>query len=189
MGYKKYAKDYKPKLVSVNDGRGVKEIYVYNGPYFTACFASEAEKKRAKLLCILNATLSCLLFVAAGLVDADAARQIYVAIPFVVEMAPTAFFAVGAILAMRAPEKMKREEADRSWRRVKNMSTVLAVVAGVVLLGSIIHMILAKDGAAPTVIFTILTAVDGAIAGLTSHFLHKNCKIEETKVEKNSKNA
>ena len=186
MGYKKYAKDYKPQIVSVNDGRGVKEIYVYNGPYFTARFASETEKKRAKLLCVLSAAVSCVLFVAAGLVDADAARQIYVAVPDVVQMAPAAFFAVGAVLALRAPEQMKREEADRSWRRVKNMSTVLAVLAGVVFLGSIIYMILAKDTALQTVIFTFLTAADGALSGLTSLFLHTNCKIEEIKAETNS---
>lgn len=186
MGYKKYAKDYKPKLVSVNDGRGVKEIYVYNGPYFTARFSSDAEKKRAKLLCLLSAVVCCLLFAAAGFVDAMAARQIYIAIPFVVEMAPAAFFAVGAVLAVRAPEKMKREETDRSWRRVRNMSTILAVLAGVVCIESILYMIITKNAAAIEFLFMGLSAAIGAISGLTSYFLHKRCKIELLEPEENS---
>ena len=45
MSYKKYAKDYKARLVSVNDGRGMKEVFVYTGDYFTAGIEDGQRKK------------------------------------------------------------------------------------------------------------------------------------------------
>ncbi len=189
MGYKKYAKDYKPQLVSVNDGRGMKEIYVYKGPYFAAHFPSERGKKRAKRLSLCAAVACCLLFVAAGLIDSEAARKVYIAIPFVVEMAPAAFFLLGAVLQWRAPEQMKREEVDRSWRRVSQMGTLLGILAGVVCLESLGYMLIAGAFSAPSLIFALLNGLTGLSAGYIAIFMRKNCTIVEEKSSKNSENT
>lgn len=178
MGYKKYAKDYKPQIVSIKDGRGVKEIYVYKGPYFSVHFPSEGEEKRVKWLCVLGAAACCLLFMAAGFIDAPAARKIYIAIPYIIEMAPAAFFALGAVLCLRAPEKMKREEADRSWRRTCMMSMLLAILAGIVFLASLLYMFVAGSTMSG-IIFTLLNGLLAAVSGLIAIFLRKRCRIEE----------
>lgn len=188
MGYKKYAKDYKPQIVSVNDGRSVKEIYVYKGPYFAALFPSEREKKKAKLLCALGAAVCCILFLAAGFIDAPAARKLYVAIPYIIEMVPAAFFALGSVLCLRVPEEMKREEADRSWRRVGTMSMLLAAAAGIAFLTSLFYMCFAGNFSSSGIIFTLLNGFIGAISGYTAFYMHKTCRIEEVKAAKNSKN-
>lgn len=188
MGYKKYAKDYKPQIVSANDGRSVKEIYVYKGPYFAVRFPSEGEKKKAKLLSALGAAICCILFLAAGFIDAPAARKLYVAIPYIIEMAPAAFLALGAGLCLRAPEEMKREEADRSWRRVNTMSMLLAAAAGIAFLTSLLYMFFAGNISLSGIIFTLLNGLIAAISGYTAFFMHKKCKIEEVETAKSGKN-
>ena len=50
MGYRKYAKDYHPRLVPDKDGRGMKEIYVYKGPRFVVSLRPPLQKEKSRIV-------------------------------------------------------------------------------------------------------------------------------------------
>lgn len=142
MSYRKYAKDYKSQLVSANDGRGMKEIFVYQGPYFTAQFADEKEKNAFRRQALVSSILCCVAFAAGGFVDAGGMQRLWIALPYVVMMIPVVFLTVGAVLIRKTGEKMKREETDHSWRRVRTMSSFLSVLSGYLSLAVLVEVIL-----------------------------------------------
>ena len=100
MSYKKYAKDYKARLVSVNDGRGMKEVFVYTGDYFTAGIEDGQRKK------VLGQFVACcvgsiLCFIGAGMINCGGMRAFYVAVPFAVTLLPLGMLAAGVWRCVR----------------------------------------------------------------------------------------
>ena len=67
MSYRKYVKDYKPRLVPDKDGRGMKEIYVYKGPRFTVSLRPPLQKEQVRMRLLLYAAAAAAMLVLAGL--------------------------------------------------------------------------------------------------------------------------
>ncbi len=186
VGYKKYAKDYKVRLVSANDGREMKEEYVYTGDYFLSGLAPEKEKgfKRKCVFLLLGAAVC---FFCAGLIDCDGMRVLYVALPYAVTLLPLGFMLTGAYRVCREKGPFKREAFDHGWKRLRSMSMLMLVLSGITVIGSALFMILNRDISGGEVPFLLLTAGSGVCAGGIYRMICKNCTFK--KLEKDEKKS
>ena len=119
MGYRKYAKDYHPRLVPDKDGRGMKEIYVYKGPRFVVSLRPPLQKEKVKRRLVLYPAAALAALILAGLLENRGMRAFYVAVPYVVALLPAVLTLAGGWYAIRISIPLKRAEADRAWRRLK----------------------------------------------------------------------
>ena len=188
MSYKKYVKDYKAKLVSVNDGRGMKEIFVYTGDYFTA--GIEKGQRRQVLAAIAGCCAGCILcFAAAGMINCDGMRQFYVAVPYAVSLLPLGMMTAGVWRCLREKEPLKREAVDHSWRRVSGMSLFAAIVAAITAVASVVYMLIAKDLTGGQLAFTLLMAGFAGFGGWTRKTVQKKCNIHQLEEVKSGQNS
>lgn len=140
MGYRKYAKDYHPRLVPDKDGRGMKEIYVYKGPRFVVSLRPPLQKEKVKRRLLLYPAAALAALILAGLLENRGMRAFYVAVPYVVALLPAVLTLAGGWYAFRFKEPLKRAEADRAWRRLKwapvfgMACTFITAVGGLVLM-------------------------------------------------------
>lgn len=188
MSYKKYVKDYKAKLVSVNDGRGMKEIYVYTGDYFTAGI-QDGQRGRV-LATIVVCCIGCILcFAGAGLIDCGGMRQFYVAVPFAVSLLPLGMMTAGVWRCVREKEPLKREAVDHGWHRTKGMSMFAAIVAGISAVASVVYMLIAKDFSGGQIVFTLLMALFAGLAFWVWRTVQKKCNIHQLEEVKSGQNS
>lgn len=140
MSYRKYAKDYHPRLVPDKDGRGMKEIYVYKGPHFAVSLRPPLQKEKVKMRLVLYPAAALLALIAAGLLENRGMRLFYVAVPYVVALLPAVLTLCSGWYAFRFKEPLKRSEADRAWGRLKwtpvfgMACTLVSAVGGIVML-------------------------------------------------------
>ncbi len=188
MSYKKYVKDYKAKLVSVNDGRGMKEIYVYTGDYFTAGIQ---DGQRGRVLAVLvGCCIGCILcFAGAGLIDCDGMRQFYVAMPFAVSLLPLGMMTAGVWRCVREKEPLKREAVDHSWRRVRGMGMFAAIMAGITAAASVVYMLIAKDFSGVQIVFTLVMALFAGFGVGIWLTVQKKCNIHQLEDAKSVQNS
>ena len=138
MSYRKYAKDYHPRLVPDKDGRGMKEIYVYKGPRFVVNLRPPLQKEPVKRRLLLYAAAAAVALVIGGLLENRGMRVFFVAIPYVVSLLPAALTLCSSWYAFRFKEPLKRSEADHAWHRLKWASvfgmicTLVSAVGGIV---------------------------------------------------------
>ena len=142
MGYRKYAKDYHPRLVPDKDGRGMKEIYVYKGPRFVVSLRPPLQKEKVKMRLLTYAGAIALFMLVGGLLENRGMRVFYIAIPYVVGFLPAALTAVSCWYAARFKEPLKRAEADRAWKRLKWTPVFGMVCTAVAAVGGIVHFFL-----------------------------------------------
>ena len=95
MGYRKYAKDYHPRLVPDKDGRGMKEIYVYKGPRFVVSLRPPLQKEKVKRRLVLYPAAALAALILAGLLENRGMRAFYVAVPYVVALLPAVLTLAG----------------------------------------------------------------------------------------------
>ena len=188
MSYKKYAKDYKARLVSVNDGRGMKEVFVYTGDYFTAGIEDGQRKK------VLGQFVACcvgsiLCFIGAGMISCGGMRAFYVAVPFAVTLLPLGMLAAGVWRCVREKEPLKREAIDHSWRRTSVMSMFAAIMGGATAVLSVLYMLLTGDVGSGQPVFTLLMALVGGLTGWIRFIIRKKCDIHQLEDAESGQNS
>lgn len=153
---KNYPNDYQATL-STNSRGKVVEKYVYKGDYF----ALEPEElwKKSRIPAAAGAALLAAVYFLTGFTGGESGRLWYVVLPYMAGMLPAAFLAAGAWRVLRAPWRMKREEKDHSWLRLRSMTALLTACSGLTFIGQAIFLVFAKNRPTTEWIFFLLQAV------------------------------
>lgn len=177
IGFRKYASDYKSRLVSADDGRRMKEEFVYTGDYFHHGLSSEREKpvKRQTLILSLLAVIG---YAAAGLIDPDAMRSFFTALPYAVMLLPIGFMAAGEYRVLREKAPYKREAFDHSWKRLRATSLAAAILAAVSLVSAVIFMAVTGAHGRDDLLFLLLMAASGGCSLEIWRVIRKECAFE-----------
>lgn len=129
---KKYGEDYAVTL-SVNDrGRTVEKL-TYQGEWFW--LTGVKNWRKAKLIAAGWAFFLTARYLLTGFTGGASGRVWYVVLPYVLGFLPAVLLTAGGYRALRCGRKMKREERDHGWLRMRLMgfwllAFVLLTVAG-----------------------------------------------------------
>lgn len=113
---RRFIQDYRKK-----DG---KELFEYVGDYYIFKM-DKAEKRKHTIYHILYAVLHLLLLLAAGFLNSPGSYKIYIVLPYLCMVLPLLYYLMGAAAFAKAPEKMEREQYEKSLFRM--MKSVIAV--------------------------------------------------------------
>lgn len=172
MILKNYGTDYKSVLATDDKGKVV-EKFIYTGDWFQM---DEKARKKSRLPAILGGLLLAVVYFAAGFTGGASGSTAYVVLPYVIGILPAAFLVSGAWGVFRAPEKMKREENDKSWQRLRRMSVFLAVCSGLTAIGQTIFLVLADARPATEWVFLSLIILSFAGNCIFIRFMNEKCK-------------
>lgn len=141
MVSRKYLNDYRVEETVDANGRARKVAVYVGGDYTLAPPVPQKDRRLIVCLCLLV----ILVFIGALMPVTQAARRIYVALPFVFS-ALTVFMMAGASYSLlRSKEIMKRYDAERVASRLPPCSVVTAVLSGAAFIGLIIASALSWD--------------------------------------------
>lgn len=173
MIQKNYQGDYRAVLSTDSGGKTV-EKYIYKGDWFV--LEPEAQWKKSRMPAAASAAVLAAVYFLTGFTGGESGRLWYVVLPYMLGMLPMAFLLTGAWRVLRVPWKMKREEKDRSWLRLRNMTVLLAACSGMALIGQAIFLVFAKDLPATEWAFFLLLAVVLSGSCIYIHWIVKKCK-------------
>jgi len=141
---KYYAEQYEatPRLFG-KKGRWVKYDYEYKGDYFRYDISDE---KLLKVRAIYAAaTFACAaLFVAAGLLNTQGTRRLWVALPYVFMFLPIAFMAYDSVKQFSAPRDMTEKDRDSIVSEFSKATLALTILSGVALIGTSVFLLTEK---------------------------------------------
>lgn len=130
-GNRKYLQDY----TSTNN-----IDYKYTGDYYT--FDTSIMKlRRIKIEYIMMTAVISAVYIAAGLLDIEANRIMYVMLPYAAMFLPTAFMAADVFKIAFGPVMMTRKQYDRSVLQLKHSSVLFLVLAIMTFAGDLIFII------------------------------------------------
>jgi len=131
---KKYLKDYRLEEQIDSNGR-IKTKAVYTGGDYTI---TPGFPKGKKTLILYHSVLSALSFIVAIIPVSQAARTIYIIMPFVFTALTIYIMTATAVSLYLCKEKMKREQAERISNRLPACSLVTMILTGAALTGQAI---------------------------------------------------
>ena len=136
---KRYADDYE-NVVTTDENGNEKKLPVYRGKYYRVALdeAGLARFKRNNLAA-LAAILA--LHIAAGFVGNPGMYRLYVALPYVIALAPLYNAVTGALRLPREARKYRRDEVGLSFERMKTAVFILTGLLAAGLLGEIIFLL------------------------------------------------
>lgn len=170
---KKYLKDYGVRTVETR--RGTKEEAVYNGDYYSPDMPG-GELIKYKTAFIMTSALNIILFVVMGLLNNDASRQFYVALPYVALLLPAAFALTGAVFFYRSGERLTRYDYDKSFARIKAHATASLYISAACVIGDIAALLTGKTGTVEKeLLFIAMGAAAAFFSFLTIQF-HKKIR-------------
>jgi hypothetical protein len=108
-------------------------LYSYTGRYYTLSM----DQKRKQQTGRVNLGVSAAFFaleVAAGLINPDSSRTVWIVLPYFFLFLPMGFLASGALAYLRAPLRMERVAYEHSLVRLRRSCIAVMVLAGVNLL-------------------------------------------------------
>lgn len=157
MKERKYKEEYKLETqLDVKTGKP-KQIPVYMGDHYRL----GEEKKGVALACILPLFAYLALYAAYMLLDSASARCIYVMPIAACATIPTLYALLGAVSALRAPEKMTRVQRETGVGRVMRSMMGCGVITALAVIGDAAFVLqngMAGEGAA----FALLVGASAA---------------------------
>jgi amino acid transporter len=170
---KKYLKDYGVQTVKTR--KGTKEEAFYKGDYYSTDMPDE-ELKKYKTAFIMTSALNVVLFVVMGLLNNDASRQLYVALPYVALLLPAAFMLTGAVYFYRSGVRLTRYDYDKSFVRIKAHATASLYISAACVIGDIAAVLTGKtDTLDKELLFMAMGAAAAFFSFLTVQF-HKKIR-------------
>lgn len=136
----KYSDYYKKRSVLIDNGRTVKDEYIYTGDYFR--FKNdEKQVTRSKAQILAIALFSLILYISGGFIDTGGSHVFYVLLPFVFAFLPLAFMLIAAFQFSLKHGDFTVFDYERIWLRLKRTSIAVTCLTGMSMLGEIIFSI------------------------------------------------
>ena len=136
MVSRKYTGDY--RLENITDGKGgLKTVPVYRGTWYRFA-APAAELRRTGLRCLCLISLCTLGVLVPLLLPSEMMGRWYAAMPLVLGVFPLLELWLGLRRLRTAGERFTREHRDKVRDRLSGWSMVMAVLAGLSLIGQIV---------------------------------------------------
>lgn len=177
MVLKRYADDYET-VITTDEKGNEKKVAVYRGKFYQTSLDGEGLARFKKInLLVLAAIL--VLHIAAGFVGNPGMYRLYVALPYVVALAPLYNAATGVLRVPREARKYRRDEVELSFERIKTAIFVLTGVLAAGLLGEIVFLLFFTTEAG-RVLEYIYLALEVLAAGATFFAiqLQKNARVQ-----------
>lgn len=142
---RKYAGDY--ELVVKEDEKGrLKKSAVYKGIYFEVV-PDERTLKKFKRNSLLLLVIIITAFLTGGFLNNNGMRMFYIAIPWAAAFLPLYFLAYGIIRLPDKKRKLRRDEIELSFDRMKKSSIGLFILLCMVVVGEIVFLVgFAREG-------------------------------------------
>ena len=136
---KRYADDYE-NVVTTDENGNEKKVPVYRGKYYQVALDVESLARfKRNNLAVLAVIL--VLHIAAGFVGNPGMYRLYVALPYVVALAPLYNAFTGVLRVPREARKYRRDEVGLSFERIKTAVFFLTGVLAAGLLGEIVFLL------------------------------------------------
>ncbi len=160
MVSRKYVGDYRLENVPGRRGK-LKTVAVYRGPLFRFKAEEQTLKTARRRLLMLTGLASAALLVTMFL-RAEMLRRIYVVMPLVLSILPTALLWMGIYNLFTAGDSVRRDQSDRIHNRFAGWSVVLIVLSAFSLLGQITAYLGSGDlSGLPVTLCTVLLLLCG----------------------------
>lgn len=177
MVMKRYADDYE-NIITTDENGNEKKVPVYRGKYYQVSLDTEGLARYKKnILLVLAAIL--VFHIAAGFVGNPGMYRLYVALPYVIALAPLYNAATGVLRVPREVRKYRRDEVGLSFERIKTAVFFLTGVLAAGLLGEIIFLLTSTTEAGRGLEYIYLSLESLAVgATFFAIQLQKNARVQ-----------
>ena len=137
---RKYADDYEIVYEEGKKGKE-KQVAVYKGQYFQVN-VKEAHLVNFRRISVLLIIIVLLLHIGSGFVNHRETLFRFLELPYAIAFLPLYFLVVGVLRLPREKRKLRRDEVDLSFGRMKKSSYSFLIILLVGLLGNIVFLVL-----------------------------------------------